>query len=98
LRWQLVRPDGSAFNVSANILAERGASAVVIVAKQAFAPERSFEAIALRLAPRNNGNGAIVLTVGRRTNSGPVIVDEPENMLGSVDGSAWRSLGLPLII
>jgi hypothetical protein len=50
LRWQLVKPDGSAFNVSADILAERGASAVVIVAKQALAPERSFEAIALRLA------------------------------------------------
>jgi len=98
LRWQLVRPDGSAFNVSAIILVERGASAVVIVAKQALAPERSFEAIALRLAPRHNGNGAIALTAGHRTNSRPVIIDKPENMLRSVDLSAWRSLGLPLII
>ena len=98
MRWQLVKPDGSAFNVSADILAERGASAVVIVAKQALAPERSFEAIALRLAPGHNGNGAIVLTVGRRTSSRPVIVDEPENMLRSVDRGAWRSLGFPLII
>jgi len=54
--------------------------------------------LAVSLHPWHNGNGTVVLTIGRRTASRPVIVDEPENMLRSVDRSAWRSLGFPLII